>query len=61
MTQNAEHVGQLPDHVIATLVLPLGEWEIRTDEAKNVITIRAKGPVSPRFARRLLIVDGGEI
>ena len=57
MTPNAEHV----DHVIATLVLPLGEWEIRADEARNAITIKAKGPVSPRSARRLLIVDGGEI
>jgi hypothetical protein len=57
MTPNAEHV----DHVIATLVLPLGEWEIRADEARNVITIRARGPVNPRSARRLLIVDGGEI
>jgi hypothetical protein len=58
MTSNAEY---MDDHVIATLVLPLGEWEIRADEARNAVTIRAKGPVSPRSARRLLIVDGGEI
>jgi hypothetical protein len=63
MTQNADYVGQsrLPHHVIATLILPCGEWAMRVDEARNVVTIKAKGPVDPRVARRLLIVDGGEV
>jgi hypothetical protein len=52
----------LPFGVLCQFALPHGEWIIEVDDERNRIIIRPRtGNVSGRGARRLLLVDGGDL